>query len=226
MGAPTAVVTGGGGFLGRALCARLKAEGCRVIALSRRSYPQLEALGIESRVVDLSRPADQIIPQFAGADVVFHVAAKVEMWGRYADFFAVNVLGTRAVLQACRENRIPALVYTSSPSVVADGGDLCGVDESRPYPARHEAHYPATKALAEREVLAADGQGGMRTLALRPHLIFGPGDVNLVPTIVARARAGRLMRVGAGANRTDVTFIEDCVSAHVCAWRALQAKKA
>jgi len=116
---------------------------------------------------------------------------------------------------------VPVLIYTSSPAVIADGSHLRGVDETYPYPRRYNAHYPATKAVAEREVLQANGSG-LTTAALRPHLIFGPGDTNLVPTILKRAKAGRLVRVGNGTNRVDLTFIDDCVAAHLAAWSTAQ----
>jgi len=141
------------------------------------------------------------------------------MWGRYEDFFAANVLATRHVITVCRREGIRRLIFTSSPSVIADGSDLCGVDESYPYPVHYEAFYPETKAIAEREVLAATD---LWTVALRPHLIWGPGDTNLLPTIVERARAGRLIQIGDGSNRVDITYIDDCVSAHVCALEALE----
>jgi nucleoside-diphosphate-sugar epimerase len=115
-------------------------------------------------------------------------------------------------------------VYTSSPSVIHDGKSLEGIDESYPYPRHHHAFYPETKAIAEREVLAACDAASLCTVALRPHLIWGPGDTNLVPTILERARAGRLTRIGDGSNLIDLTYIDDCVSAHILAMEALQAE--
>ncbi|MCB0353725.1 MAG: NAD-dependent epimerase/dehydratase family protein, partial [Bdellovibrionales bacterium] len=126
---------------------------------------------------------------------------------------------------ACREHGIRALVYTSSPSVVADGSNLRGVDESRPYPDRYKAYYPQTKAIAERAVLAANSDR-LKTCALRPHLIWGPGDTNLVPTILSKAKTGRLVQVGEGQNLVDLSFIEDCVEAHLAAGESLLAHDA
>lgn len=219
------VVTGGGGFLGRALCLRLCGEGHEVVSVSRSSYPDLADAGVRCLRADISAPAGLWGQVFAGADAVFHTAAKVEMWGRYRDFFGVNVVGTRNLLELCRMHGVRKLVYTSSPSVVADGTNLRGVNEKQPYPRKHAAHYPATKAIAEREVLAANG-ADFYTLALRPHLIWGPGDTNLVPTILERARAGRLVRVGRGNNLVDLCYIDDCVEAHLCAARALDENPA
>ncbi|MDC0358347.1 NAD-dependent epimerase/dehydratase family protein [Oligoflexia bacterium] len=215
------IVTGGGGFVGKAIGCELVKRGNEVCSISRRCYPELLDLGINSIQADLACSPERYWEVFEGVDTVFHVAAKVDMWGCYDDFFSANVLATRNVVQACRAKSVKRLVYTSSPSVVADGSHLAGIDESYPYPSVHTAYYPQTKAMAEREVLAQDGVDGLRTCALRPHLIWGPGDTNLVPTILERARAGRLVQVGRGENLVDITFIEDCVRAHILAAIAL-----
>ena len=125
-----------------------------------------------------------------GCDIVFHVAAKAGIWGDYADYHAANVTGTEAVLAACRANGIRRLVATGSPSVVFDGSDIEGGDESLPYPDHYEAHYPQTKMLAERLVLQANSPE-LATVSLRPHLIWGPGDNHLVPRIIAKAKRGQ-----------------------------------
>lgn len=220
-----ALVTGGGGFVGAALCRRLRSLGCEAIALGRRAYPELEAEGVVGVVHDLSSPGavTGLTRHLAGVDCVFHTAAHVKMWGPREAFVRGNIAATNAVIEACRAAGVPRLVFTSSPSVVASGHDLRGVDESQPYPSHYTAFYPETKAAAERAVLAANGPN-LRTAALRPHLIFGPGDTNLVPTILKRARAGRLVQVGGGENLVDLTFIDDCVSAHLLAADALAAR--
>lgn len=214
------LVTGGGGFVGKALSLSLLAQGHEVWSVSRGSYPELEHAGIRTLRADLSGPTKSFAEAFRGAQVVFHTAAKVEMWGCYEDFFRVNVIGTRNVINLCREEGVPALVYTSSPSVIADGTDLMGINEDYPYPRKYKAHYPRTKALAEQEVLASSSET-LWTAALRPHLIWGRGDTNLVPTILERARSGRLLQIGSGKNKTDITYIDDCVLAHELAWQAL-----
>ena len=113
-------------------------------------------------------------------------------------------------------NGVPKLVFTSTPSVVHSGGDLEGVDESEPYPEHFEAAYPQTKAMAEMAVLAANGDE-LSTVALRPRLIWGPEDTNLVPQLVARARAGQLRFVGDGSNLVDTVYIDNAVDAHLLA---------
>ena len=122
--------------------------------------------------------------------------------------------GTENVIAACRSHGIARLIYTSSPSVVFDGTDMEGVDESAPYPQTYHAHYPATKALAERQVLGAAGDG-LHTITLRPHLIWGPEDNHLVPRIIARAN--RLRRIGTGQNRVDTIYIDNAADAHILA---------
>lgn len=218
-----AVVTGGGGFLGRALCLQLIASGFCVRAIQRGEYPELAARGIVCFREDLAKPSNAFASIFDGVHVVFHVAAKVDMWGPYEDFYRVNVTGTQNVLNAAQSAGVPFFVYTSSPSVIASGVDLRGVDETVPYPQSYSANYPKTKSIAERAVLDASGDG-ICTCALRPHLIWGPGDTNLIPTVLERAKAGRLVQVGAGENKVDLTYIDDCVAAHLCALTALEQK--
>jgi nucleoside-diphosphate-sugar epimerase len=196
-----------------------------VTALGRRPNPGLAAEGIRIVIHDLSLPeaAVDLARLFTGVDCVFHTAAHVKMWGPREAFVRGNITATDNVIAACRAAGVAKLVFTSSPSVVATDHDLRGVDESVPYPSRYRALYPETKAAAERAVLAAHG-GALLTIALRPHLIFGPGDTNLVPTILKRARAGRLVQVGDGKNLVDLTYIDDCVSAHVLAATALDER--
>lgn len=214
------LVTGGGGFLGKALCLELKRTGHDVVSLSRKIYPELNAQGVNCVQADIAASPEQWAAAFNNIDTVFHVAAHVSMWGKYDDFYRINVLGTRNVLRAAKNAAVKHFVYTSSPSVVADGTDLSGIDESYPYPHVYEAFYPKTKAIAEREVLASNS-AELYSLALRPHLIWGPGDTNLIPTVLERAAAGKLVRVGTGKNMVDLTFIDDCVAAHILAAEAL-----
>ncbi len=210
-----ALVTGGGGFLGGAVVRRLRDRGDEVRSFSRGFYPGLDALGVTQFRGDLV-DAGAVAAAAGGCDVVFHVAAKAGVGGRYADYHRANVLGTKNVLEACRRHGVRRFVYTSSPSVVFDGRDMEGVDESVPYPASYHAHYPHTKALAERAVLAANGPG-LATVALRPHLIWGPGDNHLVPRILARGRDGSLRRIGRADKLIDSVYIDNAADAHLLA---------
>ena len=205
-----ALVTGGGGFLGGAIVRRLVARGDDVRSFSRREHPNLE--GFRGDLADAKAVARAV----EGVDVVFHVAAKAGVWGPYREYHRINVVGTRNVIDACRANGVRRLVYTSTPSVVFHGEGMEGLDESAPYADRHLAHYPATKAEAERMILGANGDD-LATVALRPHLIWGPGDNHLVPRIIARAKAGKLKLVGSGETRVDSVYVDNAAEAHVLA---------
>ena len=208
-----ALVTGGGGFLGGAIVRKLLARGDSVRSFTRSAYPWLAELGVEQIPGDLGNPAE-VRAAVVGCDVVFHVAAKAGVWGRYADYFATNVTGTRNVIDACRQAGVTRLVYTSTPSVVHTGRDLEGATESLPYAKRFLSHYPATKALAEAAVLAANGPA-LATVALRPHLLWGPGDPHLIPRVLARAAAGKLRRIGTRPITVDVTYVDNAADAHL-----------
>ena len=214
-----ALVTGGGGFLGGRITRMLDDDGHEVTALGRRRYPQLEQAGITT-IQDDVRDLPALCTAFKNAEVVFHTAACVGIWGRRRTFWEVNVEGTRNVIEACRRCGVSKLVFTSTSSVVFGDEELCGVDESQPYPRRYLAAYPETKAVAERLVLEANCDD-LLTVALRPHLVWGPGDPHLIPRVIERARQGRLMRVGDGTNLVDVTYIDNAAEAHLLAARAL-----
>ena len=215
----TTLVTGGGGFLGAAVVRELLAKGHSVRSFSRQHYETLEALGVEQMQGDLADPA-AVARAVDGCDLVFHIAAKAGIWGSYESFARANVLGTEHVLEACRKHGTPKLVYTSSPSVVFDGTDMEGVDESAPYPSRYEAHYPQTKAEAEQRVRRANGPQ-LATVCLRPHLIWGPGDNHLVPRVLAKGRARQLRRIGKQNKLIDWVYIDDAARAHVQAAECL-----
>lgn len=208
-----ALVTGGGGFLGGVIARMLVERGDRVRSFSRSDYPALAALGVEQLRGDLS-DREAVTRAASGCDIVFHVAAKAGVWGSYDNFYRANVVGTENVIAACRAHGIQRLVYTSSPSVIFAGSDVEGGDESLPYPERYEAHYPKTKAIAERLVLAANGPD-LATVSLRPHLIWGPGDNHLVPRIIERGRAGRLRRIGHRPCLADTVYVDNAAKAHL-----------
>lgn len=210
-----ALVTGGGGFLGQAIVRRLIARGDNVRSLQRSAAPTLEEWGVDCVRGDLTDLA-QVQAAAEGCDLIFHVAAKAGVWGAFDDYYRANVVGTDNVLAACRKLGISKLVYTSSPSVVFTGHDEQGIDESVPYPKTYLTHYPQTKAMAEQRVLAANG-ATLSTVALRPHLIWGPGDNHLVPRLIQRAKSGRLRRVGQGENLVDATYIDNAADAHLLA---------
>lgn len=212
------LVTGGGGFLGGAILRQLVERGDRVTSLSRHIYPELSPFGVKQTQGDIS---DKTVVESAckGADLVFHTAAKPGVWGDYSDYYRTNVIGTQNVIDACKKHGVFRLVYTSSPSVVFNGRDMEGVNESVRYPETFMAHYPKTKAIAEQAVIAAADEG-LKTIILRPHLIWGPGDNHLVPRIIHRAN--RLVRVGDGKNLVDTIYIDNAAGAHILAADALE----
>ncbi len=213
------LVTGGTGFLGRRFVERLLAAGRPVAVLARTPAPDLEQRGVRFIRAALD-DADAVRAACAGMGTVFHVAANVGVWGRADDFYRANVLGTEAVIDGCRTHGVRRLVFTSTPSVVFNGRPLAGADESLPLTTVCPSAYPLTKAAAERLVLAANSPA-LRTVALRPHLVWGVGDPHLVPRILDRARAGRLRIVGDGTNKVDMVHVENAVDAHLLAEAAL-----
>ncbi|MEE8233942.1 MAG: NAD-dependent epimerase/dehydratase family protein [Gammaproteobacteria bacterium] len=214
-----ALVTGGGGFLGSRIVHMLLDKGTAVRTLQRSDPPALKQAGIETICGDIS-DATTVAHAAEGCDVIFHVAAKTGVWGNYNNYYQCNVIGTKNVLDACKTHGIHKLIYTSSPSVVFSGDDEEGINESTPYPDHFLTAYQKTKALAEQMVLDANSDA-LVTIALRPHLIWGPGDPHLVPRIIERARDGRLRLVGKQNNLVDSTYIDNAALAHVLAAETL-----
>ena len=208
------LVTGGGGFLGRYIVEQLLARGDSVRTFSRGDYPALRELGAETVVGDIQN-RQQVIDACESMDAVFHTAAIAGIWGPRGQFFGINTEGTRNVIAGCRQHEVKKLVFTSSPSVTFDGNDQKNVDESAPYPTKWMCSYPETKALAEQEVLAANGTHDMATCALRPHLIWGPRDSHLIPRLLDRAKSGKLRIVGDGKNLVDMVYVENAAAAHL-----------
>jgi nucleoside-diphosphate-sugar epimerase len=219
------LVTGAGGFLGRYVVEQLIARGDKVRAFARGDYPDLKRLGAEFVRGDV-REEEQVNAACQGIDAVFHTAAKAGIWGRWDEFYAVNTIGTRNIIAACQAHDVPRLIFTSSPSVTFSETDQLGVDETAPYPTKWICHYPHTKALAEQEVLAANGVAGLRTCSLRPHLIWGPRDRHLVPRLIERAKQRKLMRVGDGSNLIDTIYVSNAAEAHLQAADALSQDSA
>jgi nucleoside-diphosphate-sugar epimerase len=207
------LVTGGGGFLGSAIVRRLVDRGDDVRSLARNFYVELEQLGVDQVQGDISDPED-VAKACDGRNIVFHVAAKPPPWGKYDDYYRINVTGTQNIIDSCLKQNIARLIYTSTPSVVFNGKDIEGADESMPYPNKFCTHYSETKAIAEQNVVAVSNRK-LNTIILRPHEIWGPGDNHILPRLVARAN--RLKQIGNGKNRIDTIYIDDAADAHVLA---------
>jgi len=207
------LVTGGGGFLGKTIVKKLVAKNLSVSSFSRSFYPELETMGVTQIQGDLADKT-AVVKAFEKMEAVFHVAAKPGIWGPFQEFFKTNVTGTKNVITACRENAIASLIYTSSPSVVFDEHDMENMDESLPFPEKYLAPYPETKAMAEKLVQRAAAKG-LNTIILRPHLIWGPGDNHIVPTIINRAR--KLKQVGRKDDLVDTIYVDNAADAHLLA---------
>ncbi len=213
------LVTGGGGFVGTALVRRLIEKDCSVTVASRNRYEHIEQLGASCLVGDISNQdfAAQIC---RGMDTVFHVAAKAGIWGSWQEFRTINIVGTSNIVESCHRNEVGCLVYTSTPSVVYAGGDIVNGDETLPYAGKFFCHYAKSKVAAERQVLANSGER-LRTCAIRPHLIWGPGDPHLLPRLIERGRSGKLKIIGNGANKVDITYVDNVAHAHILAAESL-----
>lgn len=209
-----ALVTGGGGFLGKNLTKRLIERGDEVRIFARGAYPEVEALGAESMQGDVTDRA-AVDRAVAGVDVVFHTASRIGYWGPYSEYETINVGGTKNIVEACRAAGVQRLVYTSTPSVViGDEGVPANADETIAYPERYLSSYGPTKAQAEKYALGAS-DASLRVAAIRPHFIFGPGDPHIAPRLVENAKKGTIAQVGDGTNKVDVAYIDNVVSAHV-----------
>ncbi len=205
------LVTGASGMLGRATAEALLGRGDEVTVLQRRpaGLPCREVLG------DVADPA-AVRRATRGQDAVLHLAAKVDVTGPWAEYVSANIAGTHAVVDACRAAGVGRLVHVSSPSVAHAGAALVGVGAAPADPARARGRYSRSKAVAELGALAADS-ASLAVLAVRPHLVWGPGDTQLVGRIVERARARRLPVIGSGAALIDTTYVDNAASALVAA---------
>ena len=206
------LVTGGGGFLGSSICRQLAALDHEVIAFQRSPADHLESAGVTSARGSVTA-FEELRVAAEGCAAIIHTAGKAGVWGDPAEYHRINVGGTENVIRVCRELAIPILVHTSSPSIVHTGGDIGGADESLPIADRFSAPYPESKALAEKRVIAANSDG-LSTTALRPHLIWGPGDPHILPRLAAKARGGRLALPGPD-KIIDTIFVENAAQAHV-----------
>lgn len=216
-----ALVTGGGGFLGQYLVEQLLSAGHAVSVYSRGAYPELVRIGVKVVQGDL-RNAQSVTDACNGIDAVFHTAAVPGIWGSWPTYYNINTVGTQNVIDACRRHRVPRLIHTSSPSVVFDGSDHVDANESLPYPTNWLCHYPRSKALAEQLVLAANSDD-LKTVSLRPHLIWGKRDNHLIPRLLRKARSGRLRIVGDGKNQVSMINVENAAAAHIQAEQELRS---
>lgn len=213
------LVTGGGGFLGSALVRRLLDQGCTVKVAGRHRYEQVERWGARCLVGDIG-DKDFTARACRDIDTVFHVAAKAGIWGSWREYRRVNIEGTINIADSCRLNGVGCLVYTSTPSVVFERASIEGGDESLGYAKKFLCGYAESKVAAERYLLENQDES-LRVCALRPHLIWGPGDPHLIPRLIERGRKGELKIVGDGRNKVDITYVDNAAHAHVLAAKSL-----
>ncbi|PIK15452.1 NAD-dependent epimerase/dehydratase family protein [Halobacteriovorax sp. JY17] len=213
------LVTGAGGFLGFYIARDLKELGHRVYNFSRSHHRDLDQLEITTRIGNLNNPKS-IENALEDIDAVFHVAGKVAMWGKWDDFYQTNTIGTKNLVEACKKKGIKKLIYTSTPSVVFGEGDLLGQDETLNYPKKYLSLYAKSKMLAEKYVLDQNSESFL-TCSLRPHLIFGPRDKNIIPRLIEASKKNKLKIVGDGENLVDIIYVENAAKAHIQAFEKL-----
>ena len=212
-----ALVTGGGGFVGSNIVKQLLARNVETVVVGRNIYPDLEKLGATCLSGDIC-DASFLLESFQGVDTVFHVAALAGIWGRWKDYYRTNVLGTENVINGCMANDIRQLVYTSTPSVVFNGDDIVNGNEQLPYASNPLCNYAKSKIIAEKMVLQKPPQGStLHSCAIRPHLVWGPGDPHLIPRLLERGRQRQLKKVGNCKNLVDISYVENVAEAHLLA---------
>jgi len=219
-----ALVTGGG-FLGQAIAAMLLGRGDQVRVFSRQRHGAIERLGAEGVPGDI-RDLDALVRACMGRDAVFHTAAlSRSVWNDAALHTAVNVGGTRHVIEACKRRGVAKLLYAGAASVVFSPRDECGIDERALEPRRFQDPYSESKARAEDLVLKTSGSDGLLACSLRPWLLWGPGDPSFLPRLAASARRGRLCIIGKGRNRVALAYVDNAAMAHLLACDALSPKR-
>jgi len=206
------LVTGASGFLGQATAAAVRDAGHEVRTFQRRPSGVAGVQDVAGTMTDDAALARAV----GGVEAVVHLAAKVSLAGDPADFARVNVDGTRSLLRAARAAGAARFVFVSSPSVAHTGSSLVGADAGPAEPSRARGDYARTKAAAELLALDADAPD-FAVVAVRPHLVWGPGDTQLVGRIVERARAGRLPLLDSGAALIDTLYVDNAATAMVAA---------
>jgi len=211
----SALVTGGNGFVGKAIIKRLLECGVTTRTVGRNRYPLLEEIGVECLRGDIA-DEEFMAKSTQGVDAVFHVAALAGIWGSRQSYYHTNVLGTKSVIKGSLKNGVENFVYTSTPSVVFNRDDIEGGGEELGYASEFLCHYAETKIIAEKYTLE-QASDSFRVCALRPHLIWGPGDPHLFPRLLESGKNNLLKQVGSGENYVDISYIDNVAEAHLLA---------
>lgn len=203
------LVTGASGLLGGAVAELLRTKGHHVRTFQRRA-----SNGATDEVLGSLTDQGAINRAAKGMDAVIHLAAKVSFTGDWDEFVSTNIVGTRNLLQAAQESGVSDFVFVSSPSVAHFGAALAGESAGTADPERARGFYARSKAAAELIALSED-QPEFRVTAIRPHVVWGPGDTQLVERVIQRAKAGRLPLLDQGAALIDTTYIDNAAAAIV-----------
>ncbi len=207
------LITGGGGFLGRVIARKCVERGDAVYSFSRTNHPELAAMGVTQILGDVS-DAQAVVDAMSGMEVVFHLASKKGNWGRLSSYYKTNVKGTRNVIAGCKANHVKALIYTSTTRVMLGMDMKQSAGKNEGYPDRFISNYAMSKAFAEQAVRKA-ADNDLRTIVLRPHMIWGPGDTSSVPGLLKHN--GPMFRIGDGKNKVTGIFVDDAALAHLAA---------
>ena len=209
------LVTGAGSLLARRTAEALLARGDEVVCMQRHRA----AIDVQQVLGDV-RDVERVTFAAAGCDAIIHAAAKVGVVGRWEEYRGINVDGTANIINAAVTHGIARVVHVSTPSVAHVGDAIVGGGADPATTGRRGAWYPESKAIAEQLALGA-ASADLGVVAIRPHLVWGPGDTQLVGRIVERARAGRLALVGGGAALIDTTYIDGAADALLAALDAV-----
>lgn len=218
------LVTGGGGFLGGYIIDELLSLDYEVINLSRHAYPVLKNKGVECIKGDISDVGFIESLDLSSFDTVFHVAAKAGVWGSKDSYYSINYYGAKQLFDKAVSDGVSNFIYTSTPSVVFGADDIIEGNEEIEFPSSYLTHYAASKSMAESYILNNSNEV-TSSLALRPHLIWGPNDPHLLPRLIAKAKMGKLKRVGDGLNLVDIIYVENAAKAHIDSLHALVADR-
>jgi len=214
------LVTGAGSLLMREVAVALATRGEEVVCMQRREAHFPPGVRVHQELGDITN-LEAVAKAMAGCDGVVHGAARVGVVGTWNDFYNTNVVGTQNILAAAQTQHVPRIVYVSTPSVAHHGLSLVGADATPAVTGHQRAYYAESKAIAETEALNANSNT-CAVVAVRPHLVWGPGDTQLVGRIVDRAQKNKLAMVGSGSALIDSTYITNAVTALVAAVDALQ----